>query len=518
MHKVDIELEHHRHQAQDGRNSGQQHWPQALGSGPQNGFDDGHAATAQDVEGIDQYNVVVDHDTGQGNDTNPAHDDTEGLAGRKQSEKHPDGREDHSSEDEKSLIETVELGHQDDSHHKQGYQEGLAEEGLRFALLLILALESNLDSRVHRLGIFALPLLNLRDLRCRQYALRHIRLYRHYPLAVHTADGTELLSRSAGNEITDRHQAVVGLHPQAVELVQVAIPLRQTDDDIHLVVSIVRAVIADLDAVGHHLYSIADYRDVGTKTGCLGTIDTDLPLYARQRPVILHINEATDFIQHLAYLDHRRLEQLWIARTQLELHRFAYRRSSLLLADFDNDAGDIAGTLAHLREDGTGWAPQLPIGEFHLDHTDGVLRQVLAAQVNATARVESLNLLHVEQTLFDPPYQRILLVYREIAAGTHMQHCPLRLNIGEKLHPFTKRTIGTVNAYQQQHGNKQDLERMGQEALEQAHIHTGKTTDLVQLPLLRGCKAVQRFFAQGAAFTQMLAQDRNEDQRHQQRS
>jgi len=36
--KVDIELQDHRHQAEDGRHRGQQHRPQALGAGPQDGL------------------------------------------------------------------------------------------------------------------------------------------------------------------------------------------------------------------------------------------------------------------------------------------------------------------------------------------------------------------------------------------------------------------------------------------------------------------------------------------------
>ena len=39
---------------------------------------------AQPIEGVDQDDVVVHHDTGQGNDTDARHDDAEGLVGDEQ--------------------------------------------------------------------------------------------------------------------------------------------------------------------------------------------------------------------------------------------------------------------------------------------------------------------------------------------------------------------------------------------------------------------------------------------------
>ncbi len=76
-----LSFKHHRHQAEDRRHRGQQHRPEALGAGPQDGLAMARPPFAQLVVGVDQHDVVVHDDAGERDDADAGHDDAERLVG-----------------------------------------------------------------------------------------------------------------------------------------------------------------------------------------------------------------------------------------------------------------------------------------------------------------------------------------------------------------------------------------------------------------------------------------------------
>ena len=82
----------------------------------------------QVIIGVDQNNVVVHNNPGQRHNADPRHNGTERLPQNNQPQQHPHGRHDHRRQDEACLVKTVELGHQQNTHQRQGQSKGLADK------------------------------------------------------------------------------------------------------------------------------------------------------------------------------------------------------------------------------------------------------------------------------------------------------------------------------------------------------------------------------------------------------
>src|SRR5690606_5103463 len=141
MQNVDIPLQHHRHQTHHGRNGGQHDRPQTLGAGAHGGFNGVEAAFNHLVVGVDQNNVVIHHDPGQGNYPDAAHNNAKGIATDQQAQYNADHRQNNGAHNQAGLINAVELGDQNGGHQKQGNTEGGAKEAAGFGHLFKVAAE-----------------------------------------------------------------------------------------------------------------------------------------------------------------------------------------------------------------------------------------------------------------------------------------------------------------------------------------------------------------------------------------
>ena len=101
-------------QAKDRGDRGEEHGPQALGAGAHDQIEGVEVwpFLAQAIERIDEHDVVIHHDPGEGHNPHPRQDGTEGLTRDDQAEQHAGGGHHHGEEDEPGLIEAVELGYQ----------------------------------------------------------------------------------------------------------------------------------------------------------------------------------------------------------------------------------------------------------------------------------------------------------------------------------------------------------------------------------------------------------------------
>jgi hypothetical protein len=140
------------------------------------------------------------------------------------------------------------------------------------------------------------------------------------------AQDADLRPRLARDEIGDRHQAHVGAHADAVELLYVAKGGRQARHDVDFLLGAVGAVLAQLGPVGDHAHVAADQRHVGAELRGLGSIDPQLPFDAGDRPAVLDIDEIAEFGHGLGDAGRGRCDQFGQIGADLDLNRFADRR------------------------------------------------------------------------------------------------------------------------------------------------------------------------------------------------
>src|SRR5690606_5151389 len=108
------------------------------------------------------------------------------------------------------------------------------------------------------------------------------------------------------------------------------------------------------------------------------------------------------------------------------------RDAGFLLLGLDHHAREIGGAPAHVAEDLLRRPPLGPVDVAQLDAADDVLFR-LAAEADAAARIDRLELRHVEDPRFDLADEEIALEHGQIAAGVDVQHRLARLDLREEL-------------------------------------------------------------------------------------
>ena len=107
---------------------------QALGAGTRDHCDvvKIRVLAAYVIECIDQYDVVVHHDTCQCNDTDAGQQRAERTAGNKQAYQDTSSRHDNSKQDQHTLVQAVELRDQNNRHNGHNNQLFLSSTFLGF--------------------------------------------------------------------------------------------------------------------------------------------------------------------------------------------------------------------------------------------------------------------------------------------------------------------------------------------------------------------------------------------------
>ncbi|CSC18103.1 Uncharacterised protein [Vibrio cholerae] len=98
------------------------------------------------IIGINQYDIVVHHNPCQSNHPDARHDDAKRFLENQQSSKNPYGRENHRGQNQEGLIETIELGDQNDRHRRECNHKRFFEENRRMLLLLVLTTDTKLNT------------------------------------------------------------------------------------------------------------------------------------------------------------------------------------------------------------------------------------------------------------------------------------------------------------------------------------------------------------------------------------
>src|SRR5690606_31900890 len=343
----------------------------------------------------------------------------------------------------------VELGQQDDGHHEQCHAEGPGQEGLGLRLVLILAAEQHVDAVSRRIG--RQPGLQFLYLVVYQQSVRNISGNLHHAHAIGTLKAAHTLCGLPGNEVADRNIAHRRANGQAVELVEVAHVFREAHANVHLVVGVIGTVVTQQDAVGQQLDGAADGADVSPEARGVLAVYPDLPVDTRQGTAVCDVHEATNLLHPLANMLHRKRQQRVVDGRQFNLHRFAGGRAILLHLRLYHDAGEVSGALAHLIKYLCSRTPQLPVHQLQLDATDDVLGAVVA-HAQATACVDGLEFLHVEDARLNFAHQGITLGHRQVATCMDGQLGHFRLDGGEELHALAETAV--------QHG-RQDQQRNG---------------------------------------------------------
>ena len=99
---------------------------------------------------------------------------------------------------------------------------------------------------------------------------------------ISAADARDARGRYAVHEIGERDLTLIGGDAQFVDGAYAARILWQSDADIHLVLCIVRPILADQNAIGDKLDSGANLGDVNAELARLGAVDFELLLNAGQ--------------------------------------------------------------------------------------------------------------------------------------------------------------------------------------------------------------------------------------------
>ena len=157
---------------------------------------------------IDEYNVVVDDNPGQRDDTNARHDDAERLAHDQVAQKNATRGEEHGGQYQPGLVKTIELGNKNNCHDRKCHHHGTSKKLHVFTLVLGAAAERPAHPWVDvELRYVSLELTNnVID----ENACGNIRINRESASHVGTTNGADLLSRYALDKRADRDQALLG--------------------------------------------------------------------------------------------------------------------------------------------------------------------------------------------------------------------------------------------------------------------------------------------------------------------
>ena len=273
------------------------------------------------------------------------------------------------------MIKTVELGDQDNSHDEQGDAKGLDQEPFRLLLVLIGALETDIDVRIKLLGRHPGP--DFVDFVIGQQTFGNAGLNLYDPLAIATLDQAGALLRRARDKVRDRHLAMRGLHPKGIKLADIAVFDRETDANFDFFIRIIGAVFTDLDAVGDKLHHLAHGQDIGIETPRLGPVHLHLPFNARQDAAVFHVQQAIHSLQPGAEFLDDRVQALGKAGADFDLNVLARGWAYVRLPRLHPNAGQMSRALAHLRHDlGRGTA-FVPLSEFNKNSADHVLGLIL---------------------------------------------------------------------------------------------------------------------------------------------
>ena len=136
--KIDVGHEQERRQAEDVVDRGEHDGPHAQDAGCDCGVISVPPFAAQVVIGIDQNDVVVHDDAGDGDHADAGHDDAEGAAGDQEGHQYAYGRKDDRAHDQQRLVYAVELDQQNHEHQEHRGNESAEEKAARLGLFFLL--------------------------------------------------------------------------------------------------------------------------------------------------------------------------------------------------------------------------------------------------------------------------------------------------------------------------------------------------------------------------------------------
>ena len=303
------------------------------------------------------------------------------------------------------------------------------------------------------------------------HAFGDVRRHRHHALGVDAVDVADALRRHTLDEVADRHRAGRSLDPQFVDLTQAAPLFREANDNVDRLVSVGRAILRHLDAIGDELHRGADGVDVGAIFGGLRLVDLELPVDAGQRQTVVEIADCGHLREDAGDLLRRGRQLGGIERRELHLDRLAGRRAGAWRRHLDQDAGDVPRLLADLVHDHVRRRPRLPVGELELDDADRVFGDLVRAlRLLADTGVDGLQAFRRQHGLLDLAQRRVLLVERDVAAPVHDDLAVIGLDRGEEFDAVAEFRIGADHRDQQKHGREHRLAGMRDRRLDGAHV------------------------------------------------
>ena len=200
----------------------------------------------------------------------------------------------------------------------------------------------------------------------------------------------------------------------------------KADDDVQLLVAIVGPVGADIQPLGDHLDEPADYRHVGAEAARLLMVDLQFPFDARNRAAVLDIAQAFHLLDPRAYQVDQRVQTFPVVRGQLDMDRFADRRSAFLFPGLDDDARDIGAARLDVSQNFVGRPALVPLDEIQRNRADYIFSFLGAAFPLAAGGIDgdelTLFLGDIQHMGFDPGNEFVLLQGRQVAARMNLHH------------------------------------------------------------------------------------------------
>lgn len=161
-----------------------------------------------------------------------------------------------------------------------------------------------------------------------------------HDLAVDAFDDVNVGDGGALDEVGNRHAPARGRDLQIVEGADATRGRGIPHADVHDFVGGIGAVLAHPESVGDKLHRDADERDVCVVEGGLGTVDVEFPFDAGQRTRVVDVAQPGHPRVHVVPdCGYDRVEKCLLLGGELDLDRFADRRTSLGFPDLDRDAG-----------------------------------------------------------------------------------------------------------------------------------------------------------------------------------
>ena len=474
------------------------------------------------VVGVDEHDVVVHHDSGQRHHANPRQDGAERAAGDQQAEQHARRGHHHRHQDEKALVEAVELRHQQHEHQQQRHAHCRQNEGDGVRLLFVGAAKRDGDARIE-FDAFQ-PRADLPHLVVGKHARGHFGADEAHRPPADALDGVHIGRRAAAHEVADGHQAARRRHPQFVQRINAPRRRRIADADVHRVVRRIRPVFAHLHAAGHQLHGDAHQRDVGAVQRRLGAIHGEAPLHAGQRPRILHIAQTPHIGVHVyANAGDHRIQQALVHGGELDLDGLAHRRALVHCPHLHHDAGEIRRLGARALQDLP--AAQAPLGavvqlqehQAHGVRGSGQLAPAGAATRALRLRVHALDARNGEDAVLHLAHQRVDLLGGEIAAGADGHPGVGGVAVREERHAAPELAVGGEGAHQHQRGDKHGDSGAPASHVEHARVPAGEAAQRPRVAVLQRHKRSPRAFVPRRRLAEARADGWSEHQRVQQR-